>query len=352
MGLLEYFIDNYVMLYELIGLFAILSISTLLSSRMKKLTISIVLLLLLESVVFKLERWTQTFAEMSYLRPFFTATLYTMYPLILMLLILLTETDSISKRSLFLTIPWVVSIPLYYSSQWTHVVCWYSEDNHYLGGPLNRLPYFVFGFYVLVFVIQNIRFFRSYSRMNRAITRYIIIGAIVGVLVYMFFEVNQDYSGIFTASILLYYVLVYIHMAKMDPLTQLPNRQSYYQDLKIDTNIISGVISVDMNGLQAINDNLGHEYGDMALVVVAGVLKHHCPRNSTVYRVGGDEFTILCRKTREAEIKSMINTMRENLIHTSYVCAFGYAMCSSDVNVFDAIKLADARMHEDKSKTK
>lgn len=352
MGLLEYFIDNYVMLYELVGLFAILSISTLLSNRMKKLTISIVLLLLLESVVFRLERWTQSFTEMSYLRLFFTATLYTMYPLILMLLILLTETDNVSKRSLFLTIPWVVSIPLYYSSQWTHVVCWYSEDNHYLGGPLNRLPYFIFGFYVLVFVIQNIRFFRSYSRMNRAITRYIIIGAIAGVLLYMFFEVNQDYSEIFTASILLYYVLVYIHMAKMDPLTQLPNRQSYYQDLKIDTNIITGVISVDMNGLQAINDNLGHEYGDMALVVVAGVLKHHCPRNSTVYRVGGDEFIILCRKTREAEIKSMINTMRENLFHTSYVCAFGYAMCSSDVNVFDAIKLADARMHEDKSKTK
>ena len=232
------------------------------------------------------------------------------------------------------------------------MVCWYSEDNHYFGGPLNRLPYFIFGFYVLVFVIQNIRFFRSYSRMNRAITRYIIIGAIAGVLLYMFFEVNQDYSEIFTASILLYYVLVYIHMAKMDPLTQLPNRQSYYQDIKIDTNIISGVISVDMNGLQTINDNLGHEYGDMSLVVVAGVLKHHCPRNCTVYRVGGDEFIILCRKTREAEIKSMINTMRDNLVHTSYVCAFGYAMCSSDVNVFDAIKLADARMHEDKSKTK
>ena len=348
MGLLEYFIDNYVMLYELVGMFAILGISTLLSNRMKKLTISIVVLLLLESVVFKLERWTQTFEELSLLRPILTATLYTMYPLILMLLILLTETDSFSKRSLVFAIPWLVSIPVYYSSQWTHMVCWYSEENHYQGGLLSRLPYIVFAFYVVVFLIQNIRYFRSYSRMNRAITRYIIVGAIVGVLFYLFFEVDQDYSEIFTASILLYYILVYIHMAKMDPLTQLPNRQSYYQDLKIDTNIITGVISVDMNGLQTINDNLGHEYGDMALVVVAGVLKHHCPLNSTVYRVGGDEFVILCRKVREPELKSMIAAMRENLVHTSYVCAFGYAMCSADVNVFDAIKLADARMLEDK----
>ena len=112
MGLLEYFIDNYVMLYELIGLFAILGISTLLSSRMKRLTISIVVLLLLESVIYKLERWTQTLTHLSYFRPFFTATLYTMYPLILMLLILLTETDSFSRRSLVLTIPWLVSIPI------------------------------------------------------------------------------------------------------------------------------------------------------------------------------------------------------------------------------------------------
>ena len=124
MGLLEYFIDNYVMLYELIGLFAILGISTLLSSRMKRLTISIVVLLLLESVVYKLEGWTQTLTHLSYFRPFFTATLYTMYPLILMLLILLTETDNFSRRSLVLTIPWLVSIPIYYSSQWTRLVCW------------------------------------------------------------------------------------------------------------------------------------------------------------------------------------------------------------------------------------
>ena len=348
MGLLEYIIDNYVMLYELIGMIAILGISTLLSSRMKHLTISIVVLLLLESVIYELESWTQTLSHLSYFRPFFTATLYTMYPLILMLLILLTETDNFSKRSLFLTIPWLVSIPIYYSSQWTHLVCWFTQDNHYQGGLFSKLPYVVFGFYVLVFVVQNIRFFRSYSRMNRKISRYIIIGAIVGVLLYLFLEVDKDYSEIFTASILLYYVLVYIHMAKMDPLTQLPNRQSYYQDLKIDTNIITGIISVDMNGLQKLNDNLGHEYGDMALVVVAGVLKHHCQANCTVYRVGGDEFMVICRKVREPEVRAMLAAMRENMIHTSYVCAFGYAMCTPDINVFDAIKLADVHMNEDK----
>ena len=349
MGLLGYVVDNYVMLYELIGMIGILGISTLLSSRMKRLTIWIVALLLFESVIFKLEALTQVPDHLIIFRPLLTATLYSLYPVILMLLILLTETDDFSKKNLFFAIPWAVCVPVFFSSQWTRIVCWYSQDNHYFAGPLKYLPYYLFGFYVLVFLVQNFRFFRGYSRINRTIARYIIVGAVFGVLLYILLEVDRDYSAIFTASVLLYYVLVYIHMAKMDPLTSLPNRQSYYQDIKLDTHIISGVISIDMNELQALNDSLGHEYGDMALVVVAGVLKHHCPRNCTVYRVGGDEFMIICRKLNETDIRSAIAFMRESLVHTSYVCAFGYAMCGTGVSVQEAVKLADARMIEDKA---
>lgn len=352
MGILGYFIDNYVMLYELIGIFAILRISTILSERMRKLTVSIIIFLFIESVVFALEKWTQSFETLSHFRPVLTSILYSIYPLILMLLILLTETDEFSKRSLLFAIPWACCVPLFFSSQWTHLVCWYTNDNHYMSGPLKALPYWLFAFYALIFLVQNIRFFRSYSRMNRAVVRYIVIGALLGVLLYVLLEVNQDYSAIFTSAILLYYVLVYIYMAKMDPLTSLPNRQSCYQDLTKDTSTITGIISVDMNDLQNINDTLGHENGDMALVVVSGVLKHHCPRNSTVYRVGGDEFTIICRKVGEEEIKSTIAAMKKKLVYTSYSCAFGYAMCSSDVNVYDAITLADARMNKDKNSIK
>ena len=352
MGIMGYFIDNYVLLYELIGLFAIMRISTLLSERMRKLTIAIVILLFMESVVFSLEKWTQSFEKLSHFRPVLTSILYSTYPLILMLLILLTETDEFSKRSLLFAIPWACCVPLFFSSQWTHLVCWYSAENKYNAGPLRRLPYFLFGFYALIFLVQNVRFFRGYSRINRPVVRYIVIGALLGVSLNVIFDVGQDYSAIFTSAILLYYVLVYIYMAKMDPLTSLPNRQSCYQDIKKDVHTVTGIISVDMNDLQTINDTLGHENGDMALVVVSGVLKHHCPKNSTVYRVGGDEFSIICRKVSEEEIKSTISAMRKKLVHTSYSCAFGYAMCNADVNVYDAITLADARMNQDKNSIK
>ena len=352
MGFINYVLDNYTMLYELIGLLVILGVSAHLSQRMKKLTFTVVVLLFLESAIFSLERWTQSFEKLSVLRPLLTACLYSIYPLILMTLTLLTETNGFSRRSLFLAIPWIVCLPLFFFSQWTHLVVWYHEENHFAAGPLRYLPYILFAFYIGVFFVQNVRYFHSYSKMNRIAARYIVIGAMLGVLLYFYFDGYKDYSVIFTSSILLYYVLVYIHMARMDQLTQLPNRQSFYQDIAMAFEDITGVISIDMNELKYLNDTLGHEAGDMALEVVAGVFRNNCNGKCNAYRVGGDEFMVICRNTNEFDIRSMIFNMRENLRQTSYTCAFGYAMCSADVSVEEAMRIADERMYADKAAIK
>lgn len=352
MGFVEYILENFSMIYELIGLVVILGVSAHLSERMKKLTVTVVVLLLIESAIFSLEKWTQTFEKLSLLRPILTACLYSLYPLILMIMTLLTENSGIPRRSWLFCIPWLVSLPLFFFSQWTHLVVWYHESNHFAAGPLRYLPYALFGFYIIIFAVQNVRYFKSYSRMNMAASRYIVLGAIAGVLLYFFFDGYKDYSAIFTSSILLYYVLVYIHMAKMDPLTSLPNRQSFYQDMVMESQNITGVISIDMNELKYLNDNLGHEAGDMALEVVSGVFRRDCPHNCTAYRVGGDEFMIICRNTNEFDIRSIIVRMREDLKQTSYICSFGYAMCNAEISVDEAIRLADARMYENKNAIK
>ena len=352
MGFLDYIKENYNMLYELIGLVVILGVSAHLSARMKRLTVVVVVLLVLESVIFYLEKWTQTFETLSIARPLLTACLYSLYPLILMVLTLLTEMKGITKRSLLLAIPWFVCLPLYFSSQWTHLVVWYHESNHFASGPLRYLPYILFVFYVVVFFIRNVRYFHTYSRMNRAAARYIVIGAMAGVVLYLYFDGYKDYSDTFTSSILLYYVLVYIHMARMDQLTSLPNRQSYYQDLQTDAISITGIISIDMNELKFLNDTLGHEAGDKALEAVSEVFRKNCVGKCTAYRVGGDEFMVICRNTNEFDVRSMVFNMRENLKETSYTCSFGYAMCSADVSVEDAMRIADERMYADKAAIK
>ena len=89
MPLHEYFLNNFPMLFELIGLLIILFISAHISRRVKTYTRLAVLLLLTSILVTAFEGWTQTFERLSLWRPILTAFKYSLYPLILIDLILL-----------------------------------------------------------------------------------------------------------------------------------------------------------------------------------------------------------------------------------------------------------------------
>jgi diguanylate cyclase (GGDEF)-like protein len=254
-----------------------------------------------------------------------------------------------NKAMLFLSLPEIVSIPLYFTSQQTHLVCWFTPENSFMGGPLRYLPYIIFGFYSLTFLINNFVYFKNYSKIYNLIVAFITIGPFIGVFYYMYSRKDNDYCALFTSSILLYYICIYIHMAKIDPLTELLNRQSFYQDLRSNARIITAVVSADMNELKFINDNKGHEAGDTALKTVSGIIRDNCGSNGTVYRIGGDEFIILYINTDEEEIKASIEAIRNCLSETSYSCAFGYAMNNHDEDISKIINKADHEMYEDKA---
>ncbi|HEY9295802.1 MAG TPA: GGDEF domain-containing protein, partial [Phormidium sp.] len=50
---------------------------------------------------------------------------------------------------------------------------------------------------------------------------------------------------------------------------------------------------IDLDGLKQINDNLGHEIGDRAIVDAARILQQSCRDEDIIARLGGDEFVIL-----------------------------------------------------------
>ena len=181
---------------------------------------------------------------------------------------------------------------------------------------------------------------------------YIVFVSCAGMVCFMLFRDGADYSALFTSALLLYYILVYIHMAKIDPLTSLLNRQSCYSDIKSKARAITGIVSVDMNDLKYFNDSFGHEAGDAALTVIAGILQAHCGRGGIVYRIGGDEFIIFYIGAEEAEIAAAIDAMRKALAQTPYACAFGYARKTPELSMHDALLAADREMYADKATLK
>lgn len=97
------------------------------------------------------------------------------------------------------------------------------------------------------------------------------------------------------------------HMAYHDTLTGLPNRRMFNEELvqileeaKMK-NQKAAVLFIDMDGFKAINDTLGHAAGDLALKAITERLSGSIRGNDKVFRMGGDEFTVLLPKIRHTE---------------------------------------------------
>ena len=352
MTIVEYILKNYVMLFELVGLFITLLISSFIPKQVKKLTRITIISLVVAMVVYILENWTQTFETLSIWRPILTAFKYCSFTIILYLITLIVSSaiNPLSKKvKILLVIPIAICVPIFFTSQWTGIVCVFTDDNHYNGGLVPSLPYIVFALYLVFFVVYNIISLRKFSLKSRIIVLFFSLASFLGVALFVIFDITDNYFPIFTSSIVFYYLFLYIHMAGIDPLTGLQNRQNYYNDLEEKRDRITAVVSIDMNELKYLNDNYGHSAGDEALKVVARVLLENAGPNSVVYRIGGDEFIIFYSQTPEKIVIRNIDNIKDGLRKTRYSCAIGYAMNYNASNLEDVVKSADNEMYENKA---
>ncbi len=352
--IIKFITDHFIMLFELIGLLILLGISVHTPKRTRQMTLAVIILLFSLAVLFEIEAYTQTFETLSLFRPMFTACIYTFYPLILIITTQLTAEMKLKNlHAILFLLPELICIPIYFSSQWTHLVFYYHQNNHYAAGPLARLPYIIFVLYCVVFIIQNIRYLKSSSVYVKLTVSFITFSPLVGVFLFMITDYSNDYSSLFTSSLVVYYLFLYIHSARTDPLTSLLSRQSYYKDMQGRNSYrITGVISVDMNELKHINDSQGHDAGDAALKLISKTLLENRGRAGTVYRVGGDEFVIFYKGVDEKYLIKAIEDMQAAMDKTPYTCAFGYDVREPGETVEAAVRRSDTKMYENKVKMK
>jgi len=144
-------------------------------------------------------------------------------------------------------------------------------------------------------------------------------------------------------------------LAHMDGLTGLANRRAFDEDLaaiREEANQATslGMVIFDVNNLKMVNDTQGHSAGDSLLQDVAKTLQTLFGSEGTVYRIGGDEFAMICQGCTEEWFTTFESRLDEILLHSSVV-AFNLAFGSSFGVVADVKQIyhrADQKMYETK----
>ena len=121
-------------------------------------------------------------------------------------------------------------------------------------------------------------------------------------------------------------------------------------DKTTKTNENAGVIFFDLNGLKAINDSRGHSEGDRLLRDAATAIREVFDED-TIFRAGGDEFTVIKLGFSEDELNSKIDEVRKvSEKYEDLSFAIGGYVVDNAADIRTALRKADERMFEDKKK--
>ncbi len=104
--------------------------------------------------------------------------------------------------------------------------------------------------------------------------------------------------------------------ANTDPLTGLSNRK--YLETYIDSSIYNGIykgkpcgiLMVDIDYFKLINDNYGHDIGDIAIKTIANTLIDVVNKNDVVIRFGGEEFIVILNDCDEDRLQNTAEEIR------------------------------------------
>ncbi|WP_102125946.1 tetratricopeptide repeat protein [Deinococcus planocerae] len=147
--------------------------------------------------------------------------------------------------------------------------------------------------------------------------------------------------------------------ARTDVLTNLPNRRAFEEDLERALREAAHgdsvlVLSMDLDGLKAVNDHQGHERGDDLLRAFARTLQAALGDRGEVYRIGGDEYAAILSGAADTgvaileDIEAVAARVREQGFPTSGVSAGIAAFPREAVTAGELLRLSDQRMYRAK----
>lgn len=150
---------------------------------------------------------------------------------------------------------------------------------------------------------------------------------------------------------------------KFDYLTGLGNVKEFDRHLNETTSIAEknnqsiGLLLIDIDGFKDVNDKFSHQSGDAVLRQVAQLLKNYVPQEFSIYRNGGEEFSIVlydytldqCVKLSESirggVEQSTFHLPNKEVIKLSVSIGVGYLTADDYKSQRKVFKIADDMLH-------
>lgn len=153
-----------------------------------------------------------------------------------------------------------------------------------------------------------------------------------------------------------------VYESEHDKLTGLYNKGKYLARLRDEYPHLDSVavFNFDVNYLKQTNDIHGHEAGDRLLMKAAESIRQVTADTVHGYRLGGDEYLMIACNGNEADVAALKARWERSLAEVNQaaddgipcIVAVGTAFAEKPYDFAELMKLADARMYEDKRRKK
>jgi len=129
------------------------------------------------------------------------------------------------------------------------------------------------------------------------------------------------------------------YQAYHDGLTGLPNRRSFYEKIhecilmaKRYQHIVA-IMFVDLDGFKSVNDNFGHDIGDLLLKETGKRLQKCVRETDIVARMGGDEFTLILPEIIMKKDANKVAKQINEVLHETFALSGHSITISSSIGI-------------------
>lgn len=215
-------------------------------------------------------------------------------------LIVSAYTHQRSGLGMLLLIPALINLVLVLLSPIYGFVFYVSPANVYERGQF-FIVFVVAYLASLAFLwVETVRIVRSFQNKNGITLLWLALLFMVGTIIQLVWaSIHTAWLSVSITTIL-YYAYYCELIETQDSLTNLFNRRAYERMLLLmNTKRRGAIILLDADNFKSVNDMYGHPFGDKCLMKIAGIMLDAFSKTGSCYRIGGDEFCVLCEHPNE-----------------------------------------------------